>query len=162
MTWAEIFFGLRLSAELSYWGVQPILWSRFQIIILGVVVIVAAISAPYKPQYCFGSPLNLYLSTSNIFDESVHEIKPSFSDHVDCIEKQMIGATEGSAVKVWIACWLIPTHHQREHRVEMKDGKRRQQLNYTEKRDLEDDFMSSIVAEMRKKNTKSKLCHNCI
>ena len=44
----------------------------------------------------------------------------------------------------------------------MKDGKRRQQLNYTEKRDLEDDFMSSIVAEMRKKNTKSKLCHNCI
>lgn len=33
----------------------------------------------------------------------------------------------------------------------MKDGKRRQQLNYTEKRDLEDDFMSSIVAEMRKK-----------
>ena len=150
MTWAEIFFGLRLSAELSYWGVQPILWSRFQIIILGVVVIVAAISAPYKPQYCFGSPLNLYLSTSNIFDESVHEIKPSFSDHVDCIEKQMIGATEGSAVKVWIACWLIPTHHQREHRVEMKDGKRRQQLNYTEKRDLEDDFMSS--AGMRKQH----------
>ena len=33
----------------------------------------------------------------------------------------------------------------------MKDGKRRQKLNYTEKRDLEDDFMSSIVAEMRKK-----------
>ena len=44
--------------------------------------------------YCL-APLNLYY----IFDESVHEIKPSFSDHVDCIEKQMIGATEGSAVK---------------------------------------------------------------
>ena len=39
----------------------------------------------------------------------------------------------------------------------MKDGKRRQQLNYTEKRDLEDDFMSSIVAEMRKKKYKIEI-----
>ena len=38
----------------------------------------------------------------------------------------------------------------------MKDGKRRQQLNYTEKRDLEDDFMSSIVAEMRKKKIQNR------
>lgn len=43
----------------------------------------------------------------------------------------------------------------------MKDGKRRQQLNYTEKRDLEDDFMSSIVAEMRKK-IQNRNYVNCI
>ena len=50
-------------------------------------------------------------------------------------------------------CVLIDPNpsSEQKHRVEMKDGKRRQQLNYTEKRDLEDDFMSSIVAEMRKK-----------
>ena len=47
-------------------------------------------------------------------------------------------------------CVLIDPNPSSESRVEMKDGKRRQQLNYTEKkRDLEDDFMSSI-AEMRK------------
>lgn len=35
----------------------------------------------------------------------------------------------------------------------MKDGKRRQQLNYTEKkRDLEDDFMSASAGMRRKKN----------
>ena len=48
-------------------------------------------------------------------------------------------------------CVLIDPNPSSESRVEMKDGKRRQQLNYTEKkRDLEDDFMSS--AGMRKQH----------
>ena len=60
-------------------------------------------------------------------------------------------------------CVLIDPNpsSEQKHRVEMKDGKRRQQLNYTEKRDLEDDFMSSIVAEMRKK-IQNRNYVNCI
>ena len=52
-------------------------------------------------------------------------------------------------------CVLIDPNpsSEQKHRVEMKDGKRRQQLNYTEKkRDLEDDFMSASAGMRRKKN----------
>ena len=51
-------------------------------------------------------------------------------------------------------CVLIDPNpsSEQKHRVEMKDGKRRQQLNYTEKkRDLEDDFMSASAGMKRKK-----------
>ena len=90
----------------------------------------------------------------------MHEIKPSFSDHVDCIEKQMIGATEGSAVKFGLrADWSQPIIRESTE-LKWKMEKEDNSLITQKKRDLEDDFMSSI-AEMRKKST-SKLCHNCI
>ena len=80
----------------------------------------------------------------------MHEIKPSFSDHVHWEANDWCN---WRVCQVWIACWLIPTHHQsRSTELKWKMEKEDNSLITQKKREIWKMISCLLQLEWEEKN----------